>query len=344
MQYARLGDSGLVVSRLAFGTMTFGSDAGPMGAVWKVDATLAERMVSRALDLGVNYFDTADVYAGGQSEEMLGRALGARRRDVVLASKVGFRFGEALGDSGLSARHIAAAVEGSLRRLGTDYLDLYFVHHFDPWTPIEETLRALEDVRRRGLVRYSGYSNLQAWAAAKALGLQAIRGYAPLVAAQMYYSLLGRDIEADTIPFLADARLGLVVWSPLAGGFLSGRYSPALAGSAGGRLTTDEFIPTDKELGHRVVTALAEMAAVRAPASVAQLALAWVLARPVVSSVLVGASNLKQLEENLGSAALRLTGEELARLDALTMPASRYPNWFDERTADEAVPAALVPR
>lgn len=339
MRYARLGDSGLVVSRLAFGTMTFGTDPGPRGAVWKVEAALAERMVARALDAGVNFFDTADVYAGGQSEQILGRALGARRNEVVLASKVGFRNAENLAASGLSARHILASVEDSLRRLGTDYLDLYWLHHHDPWTPAEEILRALEDLVRRGLVRYIGYSNLQAWLAARMVELQRARGYTRFVGAQMYYSLLGRDVEQDGIPFLRDAGIGLVVWSPLAGGILTGKYAAGAA--AGGRLAAAEFIPTDREVGGRVIEALGEIGAARGGVSRAQVALAWLLAKPAVSSILVGASSLTQLEENLASLEVPLAPEDLSHLDSLSAQAPRYPNWFDEKTTDAAMRAAL---
>ena len=341
MRYARLGDSGLVVSRLAFGSMTFGIDPGPRGAVWKVDDALAARMVARALDAGVNFFDTADVYAGGQSEQMLGRALGPRRREVVLASKVGFRNAENLAASGLSARHILSSVENSLRRLGTDYLDLYWLHHHDPWTPAEEIVRALEDLVRRGLVRYLGYSNLQAWLAAKMVGLQRARGYTPFVGAQMYYSLLGRDLEQDTIPFLQDAGIGLVVWSPLAGGILTGKYASGAA--AGTRLAATQFIPTDPEVGGRVIAALGEIGAEHGGVSKAQVALAWLLAKPAVSSILIGASSLTQLEENLASLDVALAPEDVSRLDSPSAQAPRYPNWFDEKTTDAAMRAALGP-
>src|SRR5581483_3266738 len=221
MQYARLGNTGLVVSRLALGVMTFGSATdSDIAGVWKTGQSEADRIVLRSLDAGINFFDTADMYAGGQSEEMLAKALGPRRKDVIISTKVGFRSSPALTHAGASLGHILSAAEASLRRLRTDYIDLLSIHKWDPYTPFEETARALENLVQRGLVRYIGYSNLSAWQASKVVGIQKQQGYAPFCAAQMYYSLVGRDIEHEIVPFCTDAGIGIVVWSPLAGGFL----------------------------------------------------------------------------------------------------------------------------
>jgi aryl-alcohol dehydrogenase-like predicted oxidoreductase len=342
MQYARLGDTGLLVSRLAFGAMTFG-EAPPgtaFAAIYKVDQRGADDLVARALDAGVNCFNTADAYAEGRSEEMLGRALGQRRRDVVIATKVGNRMGPGLIRQGLSRQHVIGAAEESLRRLGTDYLDVYLAHRLDPYTPLEETLDALDDLVRAGKVRYVGFSNWPAWLAAKAVGLQRTNGWAPFRAAEMMYSLLGRDVEHEIVPVAEDAGIGLLAWSPLAGGFLSGKYTRQDPGGAGGRLTGFDLIPFDRERGYDLVDRLREIGAGRG-ASVAQVALAWLLARPAVSSVLVGASRPEQLADNLAAASLDLTADEVAALDALSAPAAIYPGWFNARIYDAPVRDAL---
>ena len=341
MQYTRLGDTGLVVSRMAFGAMTFGSaDGGAFASVYKVDQAGADALVGRALEAGVNFFNTADMYAGGDSESMLGKALGTRRRDVVIATKVGNRMGEALVHQGLSRHHILAGAEQSLRRLGTDYMDVYLVHRVDPYTPLEETLEALDSLVASGKVRYVGFSNWPAWLAAKAVGLQREHGWARFRAAEMYYSLVGRDLEHDVVPFALDAGVGIMVWSPLAGGFLSGKYTRENPGGDGGRLTGLDFIPFDRERGYDLVERLREIGAGHG-ASPAQVALAWLLSRPHVASVLVGASKIQQLDDNLRAAELVLTADELAGLDELTAPAPVYPHWFVERVVDAAVRDAL---
>jgi aryl-alcohol dehydrogenase-like predicted oxidoreductase len=325
MQYTTLGRTGLVVSRFAFGAMTFGPDQGGFKA--GVDQAGADEMVGAALEAGINLFDTADQYATGRSEEILGRALGKRRADVVLATKVGNRMSPAPTDAGLSYGHVIAACEASLRRLGTDYVDLYQTHVYDPVTPIEETLRALDDLVRRGLVRYAGFSNLPAWQAATALGLQARHGWAPFVSAQAYYSLVGRDIEADLLPLAHAAGLGILVWSPLSGGFLSGKYTREDPTGGGGRLSSFSFPPIDRERGYDVVEVLRRIAADRAVAP-AQVALAWLLAKPLVSTVLVGASRMAQLHDNLAAADLRLAADEVAALDEVSATPPVYPNWM----------------
>ena len=347
MQYQRLGDTGLIVSRMALGVMTFGTPGGPnavlQAAIAKVSSQdLAREIVSRALDAGINHFNTANVYTAGDSEQMLGKALGSRRKDVVISTKVGGRINENILHAGLSRRHILDSAEDSLRRLGTDYIDVYLVHRMDPYTPIEETLEALNDLVRMGKVRYLGFSNWNAWSAAKAIGIQNQHGWTRFRAAEMYYALIGRDIEHDIVPFVQDAGIGILVWSPLAGGFLSGKYTRQHPKGDGGRLSTLNIVPYDEEKGYDVVEHLRALGT-RRDASPAQVALAWLLTKPYVSSILLGANNLAQLDDNLGALKVTLSEQEVADLDALTAPPSLYPKWFAERFADQVTRQALGP-
>jgi aryl-alcohol dehydrogenase-like predicted oxidoreductase len=336
-----MGDTGLIVSRLAFGAMTFGSSGGIFAAVSKVGETLADELVNKALDAGVNFFNSADVYTEGQSEQMLGKALGSKRKDVVIATKTGFRSGPALIHQGLSRHHILAAAEGSLRRLGTDYIDVYLVHRFDAHTPVEETVEALDALVRQGKVRYVGFSNWPAWLAATAVGVQNKNGWACFRAAEMYYSLVGRDLEHEVVPFVEYSGIGVLVWSPLAGGFLSGKYTRENPKGDGGRLTGFDMLPYDREKGHQVVDRLRAMAAAHG-ATPAQIALAWLLSKRAVTSVLIGANKMAQLEDNLGSVDLQLSAAELGELNEMTAPAPLYPNWFSARVADVPVKEALA--
>jgi aryl-alcohol dehydrogenase-like predicted oxidoreductase len=329
------------VSRLGFGAMTFGSGSGPMGSVWKTPQDTADALVGRALDAGVTFFDTADAYAGGQSEEILGKALRGKRDDVVVSTKIGFRTGEALLAAGSSYRHVIDAVTASLRRLGTDWIDLLSLHVPDPFTPLDETLRALDDVVRRGWVRYVGYSNFPAWSAATMVERQRAAGYAPMVAAQMYWSLAGRDVEVEHLPFARAAGVGIVVWSPLASGFLTGRYTRENPTGGGGRIADFDFIPMDKDRAYALVDRLAAMARAKG-CTVAQLALAWLLAKRDAAVILIGASRLEQLDENLGALDVTLDGDELAELDRLTTPYVPYPSWFLAKIpGDDAIARAL---
>jgi aryl-alcohol dehydrogenase-like predicted oxidoreductase len=340
MQYTRLGNTGLVVSRLSFGVMTFGQGQGTMASVSKTDEKTATDMIRRSLEAGVNFFDAADAYANGQSEVILGRALDVRRRDVIVSTKIGFRTGEAITKAGASYGYLLSAAEACLHRLGTGYLDLLSIHKPDPFTPFEESLRALDNLVQRGLVRYVGYSNFSAWQAARCVGIQQRRSYTPFVAAQMYYSLVGRDIEHETVPFLRDAGIGLVVWSPLASGFLSGKYTRENPTGSGGRIAGFDFLPTDHERGYALIDLMKKVAAAHR-ASVAQVALAWLLAKPYVSTVLLGASKMSQLEDNLGACELQLTANEVGQLDAATAPVPLYPQWFQEKTLDAKLKEAL---
>jgi len=342
MQYTTLGNTGLVVSRLAFGAMTFGEGQLVPGVTNSIDQSMADQMVGRVIEAGINLFDTADAYTNGQSEVMLGKALAQRRDEVIIATKAGFRSGNALTDAGLSYRHIMMAAEASLKRLNTDYIDLYQLHIPDPLTPLEETLRALEALVRQGKVRYIGYSNFPAWQAATMVGLQKHHNYAQFSAAQMYYSLLGRDLEHEVVPFVEAAGLGILVWSPLAGGFLSGKYTRENPTPEGARLNEFKLPPIDVEQGYDVVDAIKQIAQAH-DASSAQVAIAWILTKPFITSVIVGANKRHQLEDNLQAADLTLSTAELEQLDTLTASPALYPGWMQALGWDAKVKAALAP-
>jgi aryl-alcohol dehydrogenase-like predicted oxidoreductase len=293
------------------------------------DEAEAAAMVGMALDAGVNFVDTADVYGQGNKERWLGRALGSRRHEVILTTKVYGRVGDGPNDAGLSRQHIVAACEASLHRLGTDYVDLYLMHGFDSTIPMEESLRAFDDLVRAGKVRYVGCSNWAAWELVKALGIAEQHGWTRFVALQAYYSLLSRDLELDLIPACLDAGVGLMVWSPLSGGFLSGKYrrgAPMPDGKAA-NAETRAFYGIDEERAYDVIDTLDEIGR-RRGASVAQVALGYLLRKPGVTSVVVGARTREQLADNLGAAHVALSDEEIARLDALTPPPRIYPHWL----------------
>ncbi len=319
MERRRLGASGLEVSKLSLGAMTFGSGMPP---ITTVDERDARAMIDRALAAGVNLIDTADVYANGQSEEILGAALRSRRDDVLIATKVGFGSRD---PGALSYDNVVAACEGSLRRLGTDHIDLYQLHRPDRTTPIEETLRALDDLVARGLVRATGTSNFRAWEMSAAVARQRALGRTAFTAAQLYYSLVGREAEHELIPECRADDVGVIVWSPLSGGYLTGRYR---GDTASGRRTTFTFPPIDPELGARGIDAVATVATARG-VSMAQVALAWLVAQPGITSAIIGASSLEQLDDNLAAAELVLTDDQLAALGAATAPAPIYPAWWD---------------
>ena len=324
-EYRLLGRSGLKVSRLCFGSMTFGDNQWGIGGV---DARLASEMVAACFDQGLNFFDTADIYSNGESETLLGKALGARRGDAVIATKVRGRMGPGPNAVGLSRQHILASCDASLKRLGTDHIDLYQVHSFDFETPLEETLRALDDLVRWGKVRYIGVSNFAAWQVMKALSLSDKMGLERFVSLQAYYSLAGRDLEAELVPLCLDQGLGILTWSPLAGGFLSGKYrkgAPMPEGRLDGRL--GDFIPIDKERGYTTIGALEGIAKAR-EVSVAAVALAWLAHKPGVASVIVGARTMAQLLDNLKAAQLCLTSEEMERLDTVSAVPLPYPQWM----------------
>jgi aryl-alcohol dehydrogenase-like predicted oxidoreductase len=331
---------------MALGVMTFGTPGGPnaalQAAIAKVSSQdLAREIIAKALDAGINHFNTANVYTGGDSEQMLGKALGSRRKDVVISTKVGGRLGENVLHAGLSRRHILESADESLRRLGTDYIDVYLVHRMDPYTPVEETLDALNYLVRTGKVRYIGFSNWNAWSAAKAVGIQNQNGWTRFCAAEMYYSLIGRDIEHEIVPFVQDAGIGILAWSPLAGGFLTGKYTRERPKGDGGRLSTINIVPYDEQRGYDVVERLRAIGAKRG-ASPTQVALGWLLTKPYVSSILLGVNKAVHLDDNLGAVNVKLADDEVKELDALTAPPSLYPKWFAERFADQVVPKALA--
>ena len=332
MKYRVLADTGVFVSELCLGSMTFGG----RGQLWEVmgglDQSAVDAIVGRSLDEGINFIDTADVYSDGESELMLGKALGARRHDVVLATKVRARMGRGANQVGLSRLHIVAAVEASLKRLNTDYIDLYQIHRFDPVTGIEDTLRALDDLVHAGKVRYIGCSNLFAWQLMKALAVSRAEGLERFKCTQSYYSLAGRELEREMIPLLKDQGLGLLVWSPLAGGFLSGKFTKDNQDAAARRATFD-FPPVDKDRAYGIVDAMRTVADGHG-VSVAQIALAWVLAHDVVTSVIIGARKLEQLDDNLKAVDVALSAEDLAALNDVSKLTPEYPEWMETLGTD----------
>ncbi len=335
MLYSRLGNTGLIVSRLSFGTMTF-TLGGGIPAIAKTDRADAAALVGRALDAGINFFDTADIYADTESEQVLGQIIAPRRDEVVIATKAGWRAGAPLNRSGLSASHLHWSIDQSLRRLGTDHVDVYIVHRDDRNTPLEETLQALDAIVRSGKARYLGFSNWPAWKVAAAIELQRSNGWAQFSHGQLMYSLIGRDIEAEFLPLAKHYGLGITAWSPLAGGFLSGKYTRENPGDADDRLAAYEGLPIDKDKGFAVIDRLREIAAGHG-ATVAQVALAWLLARDAVSSVILGASKLHQLEDNLAAVNVALTPDEAKELDRMTRHPRAYPglmiDWIDQPIA-----------
>ncbi|MDB5669772.1 MAG: aldo/keto reductase [Alphaproteobacteria bacterium] len=343
MKYAPLGRTGLLVSRLSFGAMTLGAGTELAAGVRNsIDQAEADRIVGQAIDAGINLFDSADTYGMGESEIMLGKALGKRRRDVIVATKAGFQMSPNRLDNGLSCRHIIKSAEDALQRLGTDWIDIFLLHRHDPRTPYEETARALELLVTQGKVRYVGACNHQAWQMERFLRVEERLGFRPMTVAQLYYSLLGRDIEQDYMEFLADTGLGTMIWSPLAGGFLTGKYRRDRPVPDGARRKQFQMPPVDVELGYSMVDQLDIIASTHG-ASIAQVALAWMLAKPWVSTILVGASRASQLEDNLGAIDLALSADEIAALDAITRQKARYPNprWLADHLDDATRRAAV---
>jgi aryl-alcohol dehydrogenase-like predicted oxidoreductase len=342
MQYRQLGFSGLRVSTLTLGTMGFGGTgwASPVGQIG-VDG--AREQIAIARDAGVNLIDTADVYSNGLSEEILGEALGSDRDEVLIATKVRMPMGEGPNDAGLSRHHIIRSAEASLRRLRTDHIDLYQVHEWDGQTPLEETLTALDDLVRSGKVRYIGASNYAGWHLMKALGISERRHLERFISQQIYYSLQNRDAEAELVPVALDQRLGVLVWSPLAGGLLSGKYRRGVDAPAGSRHLTewDEPPVNDEERLYDTIEVAVEIGKAHG-VSAAQVSLAYTLAKPAVTSLIVGARTPEQLRDNLGAADLVLSPDELARLDQVSGEPLRYPYWHQANTSsDRLSPADL---
>jgi len=307
--------------------MTFGGAGTFFQAIGGLPQHDVNALVDNSLDAGVNFIDTANVYAAGESETLLGKALGTRRKDVVVASKVFGRMGPGANQVGLSRLHIMHEAEASLLRLNTDYIDLYQIHGFDQLTPFEETLGALSDLVRQGKVRYIGCSNLAAWQIMKSLGVSALGHLEKFVTLQAYYSLAGRELEREIIPALLDQRMGLLVWSPLAGGFLTGKFTRAGASDADARRGKFAFPPVNLEKTYGIIDAMGAVAK-RREATIAQVALAWLLGQPSVTSVIIGAKNTNQLKDNLGSAEVKLDAADMQELDAVSALSPEYPGWM----------------
>lgn len=324
MKYRKLGNSGLIVSEVGLGTMQFGEEM-QMGGLGQEETN---EMVKFALDHGINYIDTADVYSLGESEKLLGNALEGIRDEIVLSTKFRLPMDENINHSGATRVNIMREVEASLRRLKTDYIDLYQVHSWDPYTPLEETLRALDDLVRQGKVRYIGLSNYMAWQAATALGLQERQGLEKYITAQMYYSLVGRDLEHDFMAFAEYHDMGIIVWSPLAGGFLSGKYDRDNPPPQNSRFAeAGQFVPFDIDKGFEIIEALRKVGK-RHGVSPARAAIAWILSRENISSVLIAARKHKHLEDNIKAVDLELTEEDLELLDEVSDPGVPYPRWM----------------
>jgi len=329
LEYSTLGNTGLLVSRLCFGTMTFGDGRGLFKALGGVDQAGADELVKMALDGGINFFDTADNYTEGASEKILGQSLknlNVARQHVVIATKVYSRVGPGRNEVGASRGHIMDGVEASLRRLQTDHIDLYQIHGNDTVTPLEETLRALDTLVQHGKVRYIGCSNWQAWKIAKALGISELKGLARFDTLQAYYSIAGRDLEREIVPLLESEKIGLLVWSPLAGGLLSGKFSRTNQKPADSRRAEYDFPLVDKERTWKILDVMAPIAKAHG-CSAARLSLAWLLSKPAVTSVIIGAKRPDQLKDNLAATELTLTQDELKQLDEVSALAVEYPGW-----------------
>jgi aryl-alcohol dehydrogenase-like predicted oxidoreductase len=337
MRYSKFGSTGLFVSELCLGTMTFGGEGSVWGQIGKLQQAEAEALIGRAIDGGINFIDTANVYSEGLSETITGTALKnlkVPRENVVIATKV---FGEtgtkSVNSRGLSRSHIMEAVKASLRRLQLDHIDLYQVHGFDPATPIDETLRALDNLVQQGHVRYIGVSNWAAWQIMKALGISERLGLARFESLQAYYTIAGRDLEREIVPLLESEGVGLMVWSPLAGGLLSGKYGRNVKAEEGSRRTTFDFPPVNLERGYDCIDAMRALAEAKG-VSVAQIALAWLLHQKAVTTVIVGAKRVDQLEDNLAATAVRLSSDELALLDKVSALPAEYPGWMLARQGE----------
>jgi aryl-alcohol dehydrogenase-like predicted oxidoreductase len=330
MKYATLGNTGLLVSKLCFGTMTFGDGRGMFKVIGAVGQAAADELVKTSIETGINFFDTADVYTEGESEKILGQSLKnlkIARQHVVIATKVYGRVGPGRNDVGASRGHIMDGIEASLRRLQTDHIDLYQIHGNDLVTPVEETVRALDTLVQQGKVRYIGCSNWQAWKIAKALGICEFKNLARFDTLQAYYSIAGRDLEREIVPLLESERVGLLVWSPLAGGLLSGKYSRTIQKPADSRRSEFDFPIVDKERAWKILDVMAPIAKAH-DCSPARVSLAWLLAKPVVTSVIIGAKRHDQLQDNLAAVELTLSQDELRRLDDVSALPPEYPGWM----------------
>jgi aryl-alcohol dehydrogenase-like predicted oxidoreductase len=331
MKYNFLGTTGIKVSELCLGTMTFGGK-GYWTAIGQLPQQAVDAIMKQSIDAGINFIDTANVYSEGLAEELTGKSirnLGLKRDDLVIATKVRGKMGEGVNEIGLSRKHIMQQVDESLKRLNIDYIDLYQIHGYDALTPIEETIRAMDDLVKSGKVRYIGCSNITAWQLMKALAFSQHNNLAKFVSLQAYYTIAGRDLERELIPLLNDQKVGLMVWSPLAGGFLSGKYSRNKNPEDARRLSFD-FPPINKEKAFDIIDVI-EPIAKHKNVSVAQIALAWLLHQPAVTSVIIGAKNTEQLAQNLNAVNVELSEDELKQLDEVSKLTKEYPGWMLER-------------
>jgi aryl-alcohol dehydrogenase-like predicted oxidoreductase len=326
MKYKQLGNSGLIVSELCLGTMTFGQGE-HFGFQSTIDEKKASELVDNAIDNGINFFDTADGYGNGQSEIILGKVLNKKRKDVLLTTKLSFRTGEQAFNAGVNSKHIIEQCHNSLKNLQTDYLDVLLLHNDDPITPIDETLKALENLVQQGKVRYIGFSNYQAWKAAAMTQRQKDLHYSPFVASQMHYSILNREVEREIIPMSLHYGIGMMVWSPLSSGFLTGKYTRDNPTPKDSRLNNFDLGLFDRELGYTVIDKLTEIAK-RHSTTITAISLSWLLTKKVVSSVIIGVSKTEQLKENLACQEIQLSEKEINEIDELTKLEPKYPATF----------------
>jgi len=340
MKYNFLGNTGLLVSELCFGTMTFGGSGGIWEAVGKTQQDEANQLMKVVVDSGINFIDTANVYSYGVSETILGQSikdLGLYRNDLVIATKVRGRMSQGVNDVGLSRYHIFHSVDESLKRLQLDHIDVLYVHGFDPHTPVEEIMRSLNDIVLSGKVRYIAICNWPAWVVMKALGIAEKHGWNKFVGMQYFYSLAGRDIEREIVPLAIDQNLAIMPWSPLAGGFLGGKYSRNAAKAEGTRRDSFDFPPIDKEKTYDIIDVITDIAK-QHNATVAEIALAWVRQQRGITSTIIGAKNIDQLNANIKSVDVQLTPDDLEKIDKISALPKEYPGWMVERqSADRAI-------
>lgn len=345
MRYRQLGRTGLYVSEICLGAMTFGGQGGMWQAIGSLQQDETTKLIDTALKAGVNFIDTADVYSEGRSEQLVGQALrdlGVKRSSVVIATKVFGEMGKGPNDRGASRGHIMDGVKASLERLGVDHIDLYQIHGNDAVTPLEETMRALDDLVREGLVRYIGVSNWAAWKIAKANTLADAHGWTRFATLQAYYSIAGRDLERELAPMMNDQHMGLMAWSPLAGGLLSGKFGRDTDGPQGSRRVVFDFPPVNRDRAWDCVDAMRAIGDAHG-VSVARVALAYVLAKPFTTSIIIGAKTIEQLDDNLAAADLELSAEEMATLDKVSALPPEYPGWMFERQGANRVPRPFKP-
>lgn len=348
MRYNQFGSTGLIVSELCLGAMTFGTTGGRFGEIAGLDQAGSTALVKQALDAGINFIDTANIYSEGHSETIVGqsvRDLGLARSDVIVATKAMGVMGQGPNDSGVSRAHLLAQIDASLARLGMDHVDLYQIHGWDPVTPIDEALRALDDIVRSGRARYIGVSNWAAWQIMKALGISERLGLEKFASLQAYYTVAGRDIEREIVPLLQSEGVGLMVWSPLAGGLLSGKYTRGGddKSQGEGRRAAFDFPPVAMDRAYDLIDAMAEIGKERS-ATVAQVALAWLLYQPVVSTVIVGAKRADQLADNIAACEVKLTASDMAKLGSLSELPREYPGWMFAMQGPSRTGAASVRR